>query len=308
MFFKINDVVVHHVYTFLLQSFLHGGRRVEKGLAGQKACAVDDPVSRHESSFLFQVVEGPADHPRRTQCQEIGNGTIGTDPSLGNEAGDIINPLKIMILLHVLTTFAQKYNMAGNLKAKVSGVFNLTDARYFAAGNVPYIGFCIDEQHPAWCPPDKIREITSWLEGPTYVLDILQPETLVSLPAILAATGLTHVHLGEGLTLENPSPGITIFKDYLLENGDFGDMDTVHFPVIRSLLSIPDIEKKYLPVLKDVCQTYPCFLDVTWSDADTLFDLLEATGAAGIILHGGEEVKTGLKSFEVMDEVLERIF
>lgn len=197
--------------------------------------------------------------------------------------------------------------MSGNLKAKVNGVFNLTDARYFAAGNVQYIGFCIDENEPSWCPPDKIREITSWLEGPAYVVEVFHAGTLTSLPAILAATGLSHVHLGEGLSLENPDPDIVIFKDYLLENGAFGDMNKVTYPVIRSLLSIEDITKNYLPVLKETCSQFPCFLDVNWSDSDALFELAEASGAAGIILHGGDEEKTGLKSFDDLDGVLERL-
>jgi hypothetical protein len=57
--------------------------------------------------------------------------------------------------------------------------------------------------------------------------------------------------------------------------------------------------------LSEICQSYPCFLNVNWSDPGDLLDLVDETGAHGIILHGGAEEKTGLKSFDQMDMILE---
>lgn len=194
-----------------------------------------------------------------------------------------------------------------NLSIKISSVYNLTDARYFAAGDVTYMGFCIDEDKPEYCPPNKIQEIISWLEGPTYVLEVNSHLSLSNLPEISARTGIHHVHLGDHIKIHETLPGITYFKDFILENGAFQDKNSIHYPVIKSYKNIPEIKNDYLYLLQELCSFAPCFLDLPWTNPEDVLDIFQSSGAQGIILHGGDEEKTGLKNFEWMDDLFELI-
>src|SRR5690606_13333677 len=105
--------------------------------------------------------------------------------------------------------------MERNISVKVSGIHNLTSARYFAARNVDYMGFCITPSHPSYCSPEKISEIISWVEGPEFVLecDVVTPELL----SITETTGIQNIHLSGSLYEKMPTAWQKIFADVALE-------------------------------------------------------------------------------------------
>ncbi len=52
------------------------------------------------------------------------------------------------------------------LKVAVLSTNNLTDARYFAAYGVDYLGFDLNPESGDYLGYDKIKEIMEWVEGP----------------------------------------------------------------------------------------------------------------------------------------------
>ena len=54
-------------------------------------------------------------------------------------------------------------------KIKASKVANLTDARYFAAWEVDWLGFSFDPASDAYVDPKKMLAMRGWIEGPKIV-------------------------------------------------------------------------------------------------------------------------------------------
>ena len=48
---------------------------------------------------------------------------------------------------------------------KISGVNNLSNARYCAGMGAGILGFCPEPYHPDFVDPDKFKEITGWIKG-----------------------------------------------------------------------------------------------------------------------------------------------
>jgi len=59
-----------------------------------------------------------------------------------------------------------------NIKIKASQVSNLTDARYFAALGVDYLGFKLDLSHEERLSEALFHGIKEWVEGPKIVAEI----------------------------------------------------------------------------------------------------------------------------------------
>ena len=54
---------------------------------------------------------------------------------------------------------------------KAGAITHLTDARFFAAYNVDYIGFCFDPQSKSYITPDMANAIRGWVTGPKIVAE-----------------------------------------------------------------------------------------------------------------------------------------
>ncbi|MFZ1703919.1 MAG: hypothetical protein WAT79_06205 [Saprospiraceae bacterium] len=197
--------------------------------------------------------------------------------------------------------------MEVDIQIKVNGIYHLTDARYFAAHEVNYLGFCIDEDQPNHCSVQKIKEIVSWLEGPTYVLETNQPLSMDKIVFYMEETGISFFHLGKEVVDFPILPQITYFKDVLISQLSNKTLNDIHFPVIL----IEDLEnslnKNTIDMLQSFCRTKTCFLDIPNHNPDDLIMVAQQIKASGLIFHGGDEEKTGIKNYDVMDEFFERL-
>ena len=67
---------------------------------------------------------------------------------------------------------------------KASSISNLTDARYFAAWHVDWLGFDLTPDGLTILPLPEVKEIKDWIEGPKIVgelavLDIEQSQQII---------------------------------------------------------------------------------------------------------------------------------
>jgi len=189
------------------------------------------------------------------------------------------------------------------IKIKASKVSSLTDARYFAAAGVDYLGFCCNIGTELYCSPSKIREITAWVEGPEFVLELDGWQSEEEVHTIIQSELGQALHFG-AFAHYRKSIGLPIFQDFILENIGESDFSVVDFPVIRSDRSRNLLELKEKENSKNLCALKNVFRDLPFSPAEWN-QLYAEIPIYVIIVRGGEEEKTGFKSFEALDELFE---
>lgn len=199
---------------------------------------------------------------------------------------------------------------------KASRITNLTDARYFAAKEVQYLGFLLEEGAPGFLDPMYMKAIREWVAGPKITGEFRQ-----------AATG------------------------YVAEAAAFFQLDAVQIPAekhAQHLRQLQDVEiileidgRQPLSEIREICQeTSPfvaCFLlnfnempdwqahlnarRGAWNEwlgahpvlleadfnAAQLNTVFSAFPFAGISVAGGEEEATGIKSFDEIEEIFEAL-
>ena len=192
-----------------------------------------------------------------------------------------------------------------SIKVKINKVNNLTDARYFAAMGVDYLGFCCNTGTEMYCAPSKIKDITSWVQGPTFVLEFDGWQSEEEIKAVLATELGQAIHFGAFATYSDAFD-IPVFKDFILENALDADFSTVDFPVIRTDKHFTELTESEINILQEVLSIKQSFLDIQFDDA-SLAAMLDTLPVYGLILRGGEEEKVGLKSYEELDKIFDFI-
>ena len=174
-------------------------------------------------------------------------------------------------------------------KIIASNIRNLTDARYFAAWMVDYMSFDISAESGGYIGPENIKEIIDWLAGPEFI-------------------GNFCGHADMNFILENIKlhnlTGVITDNQTIVENWDFAQGKLFYlspqFETIRNLetkiICNPEAVESYVNAGHDVYVDSASF-GLELLDDDKL--------RAGFCLEGGEEIKTGLKSFDELDEIFE---
>ena len=205
-------------------------------------------------------------------------------------------------------------------RVKAAAVTNLTDARYFAAWEVAYLGFDCNPASPTYLPLEKSRAIKEWVDGVEFVAEFgrqsppdmlfhlaeLQPDVL-QIPASLPVRDfeLLNDQVGK-LLIEIEVDDVHDWSSALDEpryrNGEFLlKFTSTDWQTLREKQSVLSGE-----TLRHLCAEYPIYLDLSVA-ADQVGQLLDATGARGIVVRGGDEEKVGYKSFDDLDELFERL-
>lgn len=198
--------------------------------------------------------------------------------------------------------------MALKISVKISEVNNLTEARYCAGMGVEMIGFSMEESHPKYLPPAKIKEISNWITGMKIIGEFQNADAA----KILAASDqlpMDYVQLQHPSADEFTQFGIPIILKInvssdmaALENILKGNSQQVTLFLLESS-TLKDFQGIEAQLVK-FCSMYPILLGFGISK-DSLEIVLETIKPAGIAFIGGEEIRPGLKDFEDLSEVLE---
>jgi len=198
----------------------------------------------------------------------------------------------------------------------------LTDARYFAAWNVEWLGFSLDTASEHYCTPTQIQAIKAWVEGPKMVgefglqspdevatavemldLDIVQISPFTSAQAIkekISIPIIKTIVLDATTTMDQLVDTIekeASFANYFLLNFDKNGLT---WSTIKTEATFSVAE------LQSLCEKYPTILsiDLQKEEVEEVLDLLKPLG---LNVKGGEEEKTGFKSFDEIDEIFEAL-
>ena len=197
---------------------------------------------------------------------------------------------------------------------KASSITNLTDARYFAAKEVDFLGFNLEENTPGYLDPMYMKAIREWVQGPQIVGEFTQaPLTYVreaaaffgldavQVPATLHGSDLVALaDLSVIATISGKNPQI----DQLLETTS---------PYVQYFLldisGITDPQTGAIPDTKrwaERCARYPMLIHADLS-ASQWPGVLDSLQPIGLNVAGGEEEQVGVKSFDEIEEIFEAL-
>jgi len=202
-------------------------------------------------------------------------------------------------------------------KIKASQITNLTDARYFAARGVEWLGFNLDSGTENFIHPQNIKAIKEWLEGPMIVGEFgMQDSSEIN--AAFDFLDLDAVQVGmfadtSSLELKDA----TLIKEIVIENetdyyelrstleSESANVDIFLLNYSKNNISWASLASKQ-NALKELCDRFKIILSIDFN-LDQLTDILEAVKIHGLSLKGGEEEKVGFKSYDELDEILDAL-
>lgn len=207
-------------------------------------------------------------------------------------------------------------------KVKINSVTNLTDARYFAAWEVDWMGFCLTEGEEDYVSPQMVSAMIEWLDGLQFVGEFGM-QTAAEIKQVAEALGLNAIQLPflSGLDVAMALDDYTVFKEIVFDKSfDSGFIqpvleqfesyvDAFVFDFSKNNIALADIldNEVFLSSLKGFCETYQVWLFGNFN-LEEWNELLELVHPEGICMKGGDEEKVGYKSFDELDEVFEAMY
>lgn len=203
------------------------------------------------------------------------------------------------------------------MQIKITGVQNLTDARYFAAQNVDWLGFDLDPSSEHAISPQKAKEIAGWVEGVPLVgeFGVQGASEIGILTQIIgleaAQVGIFH-DLEEIKNIENIKfksiiiERTTTIEELLLQFENFSSLvpyfeldftkNNIYWEEAQAIWKKTDIRTKI--------NKYPVFWKINIA-AENINEFIQEFQPFGLSLQGGEEEKIGFKSFDELDSIFE---
>ncbi len=203
-----------------------------------------------------------------------------------------------------------------NPQIKASQITNLTDARYFAAWGVEWLGFGLEPGQDHVVAPAQMAAIKEWVEGPKMVgefsgLDvdlIRQSVDLLGLDAVEVSrfANLSALQLSVPMIM-NIVMETHLEPEALIDLLTINEMAEYFILDFEKNASINDFQKQF-PVswLSGLTKQFPVFIR-TGLKTYSLEEITQDIKPLGISLAGGEEEKVGLKSFDELDEIFEAL-
>jgi phosphoribosylanthranilate isomerase len=188
---------------------------------------------------------------------------------------------------------------------KASRITNLTDARYFAAKEVDFLGFNFEEGTEGYLDPMYMKAIREWVEGPKIVGEFAR-SPIAHVREAAAFFGLDAVQVTadyaaqladlEGLAVILEIDSTAADEDFFRQASPF-----VSYFLLKMNVAAQLSESS---LLKKICADYPVLLQ-TDAAAEQMFSILEILKLAGLSLVGDEEEQVGVKSFDEIETIFE---
>ncbi|MTI22447.1 phosphoribosylanthranilate isomerase [Fulvivirga sp. RKSG066] len=184
----------------------------------------------------------------------------------------------------------------------ISSVNNLSDARYCAGMDVDLIGFNMEKESDQYISPETYAELTEWLSGVEFVgeFDSYDQENIIS--AIDA-------YKAEYIEVKDPAKVAALKsagkKVILRQNIDSVTIDpNATYLVLEG--GSEELSETHLNMIKDLATKHKVLIGFGIND-NNVEELIEKTGAHGIALRGGEEIKPGYKDYDELADILEAL-
>lgn len=206
------------------------------------------------------------------------------------------------------------------IKIKSAAITNLTDARYFAAWDVEWLGFCLDNNASDFLSPIEVKAIKEWVEGPKIIGEFGQ-QSVDEIQNAIDNIGLDAIQIGH---FSDPSifqkeVKVPLFKEYILESADelekasqnlMSQKNDVYCFVLdgsKNNLSWKNfIADQNKSLFIQLCKQTNIILDII-ADPSDINEMLKFEQLFGLQIKGGEEEKVGFKSFDEIDNWFDQL-
>jgi phosphoribosylanthranilate isomerase len=196
----------------------------------------------------------------------------------------------------------------------VRGINNLSDARYCAGMGAEYLTFRLDPALPDAVTPELVQELSGWVAGVHLIgeFDTMPPEQI---NAIARTCGLHSLLLHRVRRPDEMSelslPALTLVQwvpDMLPEDVD-NRFRTLARHVAGFVLSMPPphpLTEFQMAHLTEQARTYSIWLSPGFAPS-SLRGMLHAVAPTGLVLEGGNEIRTGVRDFTELEAVFEEL-
>lgn len=201
--------------------------------------------------------------------------------------------------------------MALKTTVKVSGISNLSDARYCAGMGVHMLGFNFSTNSRSYIEPEKFLEIIAWVSGPEIVAEFFQAD-MDYIQSVLEKFRFDHVQITDLSILHELS---------LSGTGIIASLDLSRYPglneLIKDLQYVKDIAefiiiegidpaKLKIDDLISLSESYKIMAG-QGLPVDSIPELIGNSKIYGINLKGGQESRVGFKEYDELSVILELI-
>ena len=186
----------------------------------------------------------------------------------------------------------------------VSGINNLSDARYCAGMLVNQLGFNIEKQHNNYTDPQSFKELSEWVSGVEFVGEFELESSAGSLKEQIAEYDLQAIMVSS-VSLINEA--LSTGKSVIYRTDRLADAQEVSEKWGKQLdYIILEDESAGTNDLAQLATTSPIVLGSGVS-VDTVEAILDDVQPKGIALKGGNEIRPGYKEFDEMADILEAL-
>lgn len=198
---------------------------------------------------------------------------------------------------------SQKFSaMALKTFVKISGVNNLSDARYCAGMGVNQIGFNIEENHPNYTDPQSFKELSDWVSGVDFVGEIESVEAAGRVAEIIENYELQALQVS---SIELIQEALNTGKEVIFYSNSVEKAQQV-ISEFGSSLSYILLESDDEASVAELSKSADIVI-ASGFDADNLDEVLNTVKPKGIALKGGDEIRPGFKDFDEMADILEAL-
>lgn len=206
-------------------------------------------------------------------------------------------------------------------KVKASHITNLTDARYFAAREVEWLGFPLGSGGDA-IDPMMVKAMAEWVDGVKIVGEFeLSTANEINRLSELVGMGTVQVGMFTPMVDVQQLSGLTVIKEIVIdpsmsENELSGHLEMYAPHCAYFLLNFSKTGLTWQDLrsgspfsfsfLEKICAANQILLEVDCQPSE-LDELRAALAPVGLSFSGGEEEKVGLKSFDELDELLDQL-
>lgn len=177
---------------------------------------------------------------------------------------------------------------------KISGINNLSDARYCAGMEVNQIGFNIEPNHENYTAPKDFEEIANWTSGVEFVGEVESSTDIASL-ASQYSLQVIEVHKKEQIEAALATGLKVIFRSNNLSE-------------LNDLIQSPNgIDYFICEGNGQGLNSLDKVLITEGFEAENIKTYVEKAKIKGIALQGGNEIRPGFKDFDELADMLEAL-
>ncbi len=196
--------------------------------------------------------------------------------------------------------------MALKTKVKVGNITNLSDARYCAGMNVDMLGFKISEVDGQGISPVKFKEIINWISGPEFIWE--RPEGLNDKLQIENEIQLVEIPVSK-ISETNHDASYKFIVNIEANDWPSNRKELLDRKNQISYLLLTDSSRlstgQFKNLVTEIAADFPVLLGVE-IDQQLLDDYL-SWPIAGIALNGSEETSPGIKDYDHLSAILEKL-